>query len=90
MVQLKIKLSFYFAYLLFMNMLQDILSAVPPEVLPRKWGGTSRTSAGMASSAVGGLQGEMTGICMGGKVPLFYQSVSQLKDIPGQNQHFNT
>ena len=55
-------------------LLQDLLSAVPPEVLPPKWGGTSKTYAGMASSAAGGMQGERSGICMGGKVPLYYQS----------------
>ena len=64
-----------------MYLLQDLLSAVPPEVLPPKWGGTSRKSA---SAATGGVQGERTGICMGGKVPLYYQSVNQLEEIPGQ------
>ena len=62
-----------------MYLLQDLIYAVPLEVLPPKWGGTSRKSA-----SAGGVQGERTGICMGGKVPLYYQSVNQLEEIPGQ------
>ena len=57
---------------------QPLHEAVPIEILPPQWGGTNM----QFMEEVGH---ERTGICMGGEVPLYYQSVQQPQEIPGED-----
>ena len=64
--------------------LQPLLSSVPASVLPQNWGGLNKLQAGVATAATGGQPVEKNGICMGGKVPLYYQSIHKPQEIPGE------
>ena len=46
------------------------------EILPPQWGGTNM-------QFMEDIGHDRTGICMGGEVPLYYQSVQQPQEIPG-------
>ena len=51
---------------------------VPESVLPPAWGGTN------TAASKTGEQVEYSVICMGGTVPLYYQTVNKPNEIPGR------
>merc|ERR1712050_187946 len=51
--------------------------AVPVDILPPAWGGTN-------TRIEEGTGYDRTGICRGGEVPLYYQSVQPPQEIPGR------